>query len=55
MYFADGKSKYQQLFKDIEGAKQSIHLQYFIIREDEVGRQLVQLLTEKAAQGLKFA
>ena len=53
MYFADGKSKYQQLFKDIEGAKQSIHLQYFIIREDEVGRQLVQLLTEKAAQGVE--
>lgn len=53
MYFADGKSKYHQLFKDIEGATHSIHVQYFIIRKDEIGRQLIDLLAQKAANGVE--
>lgn len=53
MYFVDGKSKYQQLFKDIESATHSIHVQYFIIRKDEVGRQFIDLLAQKAANGVE--
>ena len=53
MYFADGKSKYDQLFMDIEQATQSIHLLYFIVRKDEVGQRLISLLAQKAAEGVE--
>ena len=53
MYFADGKSKYDQLFIDIGQATQSIHLLYFIVRKDEVGQRLISLLAQKAAEGVE--
>ncbi len=53
MYFADGKSKYEQLFTDIEQAKESIHLLYFIVRKDEVGQKFISLLAQKAAEGVE--
>lgn len=53
MYFSNGKDKYKQLFADIEQATESIHLLYFIVREDEVGEKLIDLLTQKASQGVE--
>lgn len=53
MYFADGKSKYEQLFADIEQAKESIHLLYFIVRKDEVGQKFISLLAQKATEGVE--
>ena len=50
MYFADGKSKYDQLFIDIGQATQSIHLLYFIVRKDEVGQRLISLLAQKCSR-----
>ncbi len=51
--FTDAESKFQALFEDIRGAKDSIHLLYFIIRDDEIGNSLINLLTEKAKEGVK--
>lgn len=50
--FNDGMRKFEALFEDIQKAEDHIHLQYFILNDDELGTQLVELLTEKARQGV---
>ena len=51
--FTDGKEKFHSLFKDIEEAKETIHLQYYIFKKDGLGNKLIELLTVKAKQGVK--
>jgi cardiolipin synthase len=51
--FTDGKAKFDRLFEDIEHAKDHIHLQYYILKNDQLGRRLVEALTKKAMQGVK--
>ncbi|WP_428911251.1 cardiolipin synthase [Niallia sp. Krafla_26] len=51
--FTDGKEKFRSLFDDIQNAKDTIHLQYYIFKHDNLGSQLIELLTEKAKQGIK--
>ncbi|QMT19094.1 cardiolipin synthase [Planococcus maritimus] len=51
--FNDGHRKFEALFEDIRQARHHIHLQYFILNDDGLGRRLVSLLTEKARQGVK--
>ncbi|WP_042460601.1 cardiolipin synthase [Neobacillus dielmonensis] len=51
--FVDGRKKFEQLFKDIESANDYIHLQYYIIKNDRLGKKLIALLTEKAKTGVK--
>ena len=47
-----GKKKYALLFKELEDAKKSILLEYYIISNDEVGKKLRDLLKQKAQQGV---
>ena len=51
--FVNGKAKYSALLADIQQAVSTIHLLYFIIRNDRFGRHLLQVLEEKAKQGVK--
>ncbi|WP_026559681.1 cardiolipin synthase [Bacillus sp. J37] len=51
--FTDGNEKFETLLKDIEQAKHHIHLQYYILKKDELGKRLVTALTKKAEQGVK--
>ncbi len=51
--FTDGKEKFKCLLKDIENAKDHIHLQYYIFRKDDIGQQLMQALIKKAKEGVK--
>ena len=51
--FTDGKEKFHALLKDIDQAKDHIHLLYFIIKNDGIGNQIVQALTRKAKEGVK--
>lgn len=51
--FTDGKLKFEKLFNDIEKARNHIHLQYFIVKNDYVGKRLIDLLTQKAQEGVK--
>lgn len=51
--FTDGNDKYQALLQDIREAKDHIHLMYFIVRNDELGRKLVHELSRKAKEGVK--
>ncbi|MNI00962.1 Major cardiolipin synthase ClsA [compost metagenome] len=51
--FTDGKKKFDSLLTDISHAKNHIHLVYFIVRNDELGRRLVKALAEKAKEGVE--
>lgn len=49
----DGKEKFRRLFEDLERAQQSIHIQYYIIKDDEVFEQMAEILKQKARQGVE--
>ncbi len=51
--FDDGADKFEQLLKDIEAAKDHIHIQYYIFRLDDLGTRIVDKLIKKAKQGVK--
>ncbi len=51
--FTDARKKYDALFEDIKNAKESINIIYFIIRNDVIGNELIDLLTQKAREGVK--
>ncbi len=48
-----GQEKYPLLFEDIARATHSIHLSYFIFKNDVTGRHLVSLLAGKAREGVE--
>ena len=49
----DGKEMFERLCTDIENAKHTIKLCYYIVKDDFVGRRLIDLLTKKAEEGVK--
>ncbi|MEG0439481.1 MAG: cardiolipin synthase [Solibacillus sp.] len=51
--FSEGMDKFTALIKDIEQAKQSIHMQYYIFKMDKVGRSIYDALVLKAQQGVE--
>ncbi len=51
--FTGAQDKYNQLFKDLEEAKESIHLLYFIFQNDNIGKKMIELLARKAKEGLE--
>lgn len=53
LLFTDGRDKFNQLFTDIEQAQDFIHIQYYIIRRDALGKRLLKALTDKVRQGVK--
>lgn len=50
--FTDGKDKFNQLMKDIEKAKDHVHLLYYIIKNDDLSLKMMKLLTKKASEGI---
>ena len=50
--FPAGEEKFRRLMEDIRNARCYIHMLYFIFRTDELGEELLDLLTQKAAEGL---
>lgn len=51
--FRDGKEKFAALLEDIAQAKHHIHLEYYIVKSDDLGRQLFDALKERALAGVK--
>ncbi|WP_409274918.1 cardiolipin synthase [Neobacillus sp. SCS-31] len=51
--FSDGHDKFRSLFEDIRNAKKEVHLQYYIIQPDSLGKKLRDELTKKAKEGVK--
>lgn len=51
--FSDGRRFFDALEKDITAAKDHVHISFFIFRVDEVGRAIVNLLNQKAQEGVE--
>ncbi len=51
--FTDGKEKFARLIEDIKNAKNHIHLQYYILRHDELGQKIANLLVDKVKEGVE--
>ena len=51
--FTTGQDKFEALKRDIRAAREYIHLQYFIIENDKTGKELIELLIDKAREGVK--
>ncbi|MBQ9931315.1 MAG: cardiolipin synthase [Firmicutes bacterium] len=50
--YTNGQAKFENLFKAIEEAKETIHVMYFIIKNDEMGNAFMDLLTKKVQEGV---
>ena len=49
----DGQQKFDDLFKAIRQARESVHLEYFNFRNDSIARMLFELLMVKAHEGVE--
>lgn len=52
-FFHHGTPAFERMFQDMEQATDHIHLEFYIIDEDHLGRRLAQLLLKKLAQGVR--
>ena len=51
--FTDGDSFYKDLFEGIKNSTKSIHVLFFIIKNDQISHEFLSLLGEKASQGIE--
>ena len=51
--FVRGQDKFDALLAAIKEAKHHIHMEYYLIRNDKLSREIVAALTEKARQGVE--
>ncbi|ULC58865.1 cardiolipin synthase [Flaviramulus sp. BrNp1-15] len=49
----NGDVKFKRLIEDIESAKHHVHLEYYIVKDDTIGTKLLNLLCEKAKEGIE--
>lgn len=50
---ADGKATFESIFEGIRSARQYLLVQYYIVRDDDLGRELSRLLQERARAGVQ--
>ncbi|MBF0714628.1 cardiolipin synthase [Gemella sp. GH3] len=48
-----GDEKFKLLFEDIRNAKEYIHIQYYILKKDNIGKELFDLLIQKLNENVK--
>ncbi len=48
----DGKETFAHIVKALQDATNHIHLEYYIVRSDEIGNEIKDILIEKAKQGV---
>lgn len=51
--FTDGREKFQALLSEMDHARNYIHVQYYIIRNDELWKEIEEVLARKARQGVE--
>ena len=52
--YTEGYTKLQSLLRELQKAKQHIHMEYYIFEDDAIGRMVRDVLIEKAMQGHDF-
>ncbi|SHI97151.1 cardiolipin synthase [Pseudozobellia thermophila] len=48
----NGEVKFARLRKDLRAAQHHIHMEYFVVFDDELGKELMDILCEKAREGI---
>ena len=51
--FGDGEEKFKALKRELEKAKHHIHLEYYIVNDDNIGREIKDILIRKSNEGVK--
>lgn len=51
--FTDGHDLFHTMMEDIEGAKSSIHIEFYTFYNDQIGKDILDLLVKKAAEGVE--
>jgi cardiolipin synthase A/B len=51
--FSNGNPLFKDMFKEIRSAQKHIHIQFYIVKDDKMSTEFLQLLKEKAEQGLE--
>lgn len=51
-FFVNGVDKFEAMKEDMRKAKKSIHIEYYIIKDDELFQSIVEILKEKVAEGV---
>jgi cardiolipin synthase len=51
--YVDGNEKFKALLEDLRTAKDHIHLEYYILRDDSLAREIIGILTERARAGVE--
>jgi len=51
--YTDGQDKFRDLFNDIQNARHHIHMEYYIIKNDNLGNEMLDLLAKKAEEGIE--
>ncbi len=51
--FTDGNKKFDALLHSIENAKDHIHLLYYIVKNDSLGKKIISVLAKKAREGVE--
>lgn len=52
LYF-NGEDKFKALLESLRNAEEYIHLEYYIVRNDAIGREILQVMIDKAKNGLE--
>ena len=49
----NGKATFDSILKELENAQEHIHLEYYIIEDDEIGNKVKDILIKKAKEGIE--
>ncbi|TAJ06813.1 cardiolipin synthase [Marinilabiliaceae bacterium JC017] len=49
----NGSETFDSIIKTLQAARHFIHLEYYIFADDEIGREIIAILKEKASQGVE--
>lgn len=50
----NGTETFEKIKQELRNAKHHIHLEYYIVRDDELGREFKQILIDKVSQGVEI-
>ena len=51
--FFNGEDKFKHLIYDLKNAKKYIHIQYYIFKRDNLGKEIIEILEDKAREGVE--
>ena len=50
----NGEETFSYILQELQGAVHHIHLEYYIVRDDEIGKKIKSVLIQKAREGVKI-